>query len=217
MAEAPWPPEDPADLDPVETALSEGVELFRVHSTDLDADRFNPRYGVGGRFHFVLQSGDGEREVPALYAAEGLEAALAETVFHDVPIRPKAGRRLAFRKLGGRALSSIRTRRQLRLVELHHPGISWLQLEPRDLTDTDPSEYPRTRSWVQRLHDAADHEGLVWRSRLYNEQKAYTFFGDRVSSDDLEVTSDPVPLDRGRGLELVYEVAESLGITVVHP
>lgn len=216
MPEAPWPPGDPATLDPVETALPAGVELFRVHFEELDADRFNPHYGAGGRFHFIRPAGKAERNVPALYAAEGVEAALAESVFHDVPIRPKEGRRLAFHKLEKQALSSIRTGRVLRLVELHHPGIARLQLEPRDLTDTDPSEYPRTRAWAQALHDTGDPEGLVWRSRLYNEQKAYTLFGDRVASDDFDVTAGPVPLGRGRGLELVYELAERLGITIVH-
>lgn len=217
MHDSPWPLSDPSTLDPAETVLEEGADLLRVHGDLWDADAFNPEHGAGGRFHFIVREGKPSRKVPALYAAEGVGAALAESVFHDVPVRPRNDRRVAFSKLEGRVLSSIRTRRPLPLAELHHPGLGQLGLEPRDITDTYPSEYPRTRAWAQALHDAGGLQGLVWMSRLFNTERAYTFFGDRVSSDDFEITSDPVPLDDGPGLDLVYEHAEAADITIVHP
>lgn len=214
MTEGPWPPDDPGTLDPAHARLARGTWLYRVHGEDTEPNAFNPRHGDGGRFHFLQAS---ERSIPSLYAAEQIPAALAETIFHDVPPRPHSSRRVAFRKLVGRRLSPILTRRDFRLVELHHPGLSRLGLEPRDLTDTPPTHYPRTRAWAQALHDAGTADGLVWMSRLHNAQKAYAFFGDRVSADDFESGGLSLPLDRGTGLDIVYEHAEAAGITIVHP
>ncbi|HLE84603.1 MAG TPA: RES family NAD+ phosphorylase [Thermoanaerobaculia bacterium] len=214
MPAGPWPPADPHSLDPAIVTLRARTVLFRVHPDCLGATEFNPGLGAGGRFHFIVD--EAGHSIPALYAAQTHAAALSETVFHDVPIRPKEDRRVGRRKLEGRMLSEIQTRRGIRLVELHHPGLGRLNLEPREITDTDPSEYERTRAWSQALHDAGGPAGLVWISRLHNTDKGYTFFGDRVSSDAFEATSDPLPLWLGPGLNLVYELAEAAGITIVH-
>lgn len=214
MAPGPRPPADPKDLDPATVTLPAGSVLFRVHPELLTATAFNPRYGEGARFHFI-DAGSGEK-VASLYAAEDRPTAIAETVFHDVPLRPKSARRVSFRKLEKRRLSPVRTRRDLRLVQLHHPGLGRLGLEPGDITATDPSEYPRTREWAQALHRHGGHEGLVWMSRLQNTGKACTFFGDRVSRADLESSGESLALSERPGLDLVYELAEAYGITIVH-
>lgn len=142
---------------------------------------------------------------------------MAETIFHEVPVRPKSDRRVPKKRLEQRLLSWFRTREDLELVELHHPGLRRLDLEPRDLTDTDPSEYPRTRAWAQALHDHGDHDGLVWMSRLHNTDQAYTFFGDRVTATAFEDPEDSIELWHGPGLERIYRFAEAAGITIVHP
>lgn len=214
MPAGPRPPEDPKELDPAAVPLPAGSVLFRVHSELLAVTAFNPHHGEGARFHFIDDGSGGK--VPALYAAEDRPTALAETVFHDVPLRPRGARRVSFRKLEARLLSTLRTRRDLRLVQLHHPGLGRLGLEPGEITATDPSEYPRTREWAQALHRHGSHEGLVWMSRLRNTGKAYTLFGDRVSRADLEPSGRSLALWERPGLDLVYELAEAYGITIVH-
>ncbi|HSL81660.1 MAG TPA: RES family NAD+ phosphorylase [Thermoanaerobaculia bacterium] len=214
MPPAPAPPADPKELDPATVTLPAGSVLFRVHPERLAATAFNPGHGEGARFHFVDDGSGGT--VPSLYAAETRATAIAETVFHDVPLRPRGDRRVSSWKLRGRMLSSFRTRRGLSLVQLHHPGLGRLGLEPGELTATDPSEYARTREWAQALHRHGGHEGLVWVSRLHNTGRAYTFFGDRVSAGALEARGDSLPLFEPPGLEVVYELAEAYGITIVH-
>jgi hypothetical protein len=209
------PPADLHRLDPATVELSAGSLLFRVYGERFTATAFNPGHGADARFHF-LHDAEGRR-IPSLYAAATPAAALAETVFHDVPVRPATDRRVSFHKLRGRVLSAIETRETLQLVQLHHPGISRLGLRPRDLTDTDPSEYPRTRAWAQALHDCGSHAGLVWTSRLHNTHKAYAFFGDRVPSRTFAVADGPLALWHGPGLDRVYEHAEAAGVTIVHP
>lgn len=214
MLSGPSPPADSRDLDPAVVTLPAGAALFRIHPGYLAATAFNPGHGIGARFHFIED--ETGRRVPSLYAAETRATAVAEAVFHDVPLRPKSERRVSFRKLQGRMLASFRTRRDLRFVELHHPGLARLGLEPGELTATDPSEYPRTRQWAQALYSHGAHDGLVWVSRLHNTGRAYTFFGDRVSEGDLEPWGEPLPLFEAPGLDLVYELAEAYGITIVH-
>lgn len=213
MAAGPVSPTDPAALDPAVETLAAGTRLFRVHPDFLDADAFNPRFGAGGRFHFIATPAGAK--VPSLYAAEGRPAAIAETLFHDVPLRPRSFRAISASKLEGKALSQLRTRRPIQLVVLHHPGLGRLGLAPQEITATDPSAYPYCRQWAQALHDRADDEGLVWMSRLYNTARAFTFFGDRVASTDFEPLGDPLPLASGAGLNLVYELAEESGITIL--
>ena len=151
MTAGPSPPTDPGSLDPAAAVLPAGSILFRVHPDSLRANAFNPHFGLGARFHFILR--DDGTKVPALYAAETPEAAIAETVFHDVPLRPRTRRQLSAWKLERRWLTRLRSLRDLQLVELHHPGLGRLGLNPDEITATDPSRYPRTRQWAQALHD----------------------------------------------------------------
>lgn len=217
MSAGPWPPDDPGTLRPRVVTLAAGSVLFRVHSSRIAADEPNPGHGAGGRFHFVV---DGRgRKVPALYAAETAAAAVAETIFHEVPTRPTRGRApaVASRKLAGRLLSTIRTRYDLDLVELHHPGLARLHLEPGEISATPPSGYPRTRAWAQALHDATGSAGLVWMSRLHNAARAYALFGDRAEAPALEPVEGPLPLWYGRGRRLMDQLAEERAITIVEP
>jgi hypothetical protein len=213
VTSAPWPPDDPGALDPLFVRMTSGSRLFRVHGGDLAAGELNPGVGLGGRFHFIQDAVGAP--VPSLYGAFSESAALAETVFHDVPVRPSERRWLAAWKLEGLMLSELRTRRDLTLVELYHPGLGRLGLEPAELTATPPSQYPRTRAWAQALHRASEADGLVWMSRLHNTERVCAFFGDRVSEEGFEVVGIPLPLGYGRGFAMVIEQAEAAGITVV--
>ena len=215
MTAGPAPPSDPRELDPASAVLPAGSTLFRVYAGTFPATAFNPSYGLGGRFHFILRADS--KKVPALYGAETRAAAIAESVFHDVPLRPPEGRRLSASKLHGKTLVELRSERDLELVELHHPGLGRLGLTAEEITATNPSAYPRTRAWAQALHDRGDHQGIVWMSRLFNVDRAHTFFGDRVAETAFAAVGRPLPLWEGPGLELVYELAEQLAITIVQP
>jgi hypothetical protein len=53
-------------------------------------------------------------------------------------------------------------------------------------------------------------------SRLFNVDRAYTFFGDRVAEAAFSPAAGSLPLWRGRGLDWIHQLAESLGIDVIH-
>lgn len=203
-----------------------------MHSGDLAATAFNRGHGSGARFHFI-RDGKGAK-VPSLYAALDPYAAVAETVFHDVPTRASRSRQLlgaltgdrgliieglrgvSFgRKVRGRRLSWVRTRRDLRLIQLHDLGLKRLGLEASEITDTEASAYPRTREWAEALHRSGSHDGMVWMSRQFNSRRALTLFGDRVASSDLEELHS-LRLWVPPGVALFYEIAEAAGIAVFH-
>jgi hypothetical protein len=187
--------------------------IARCHHISMGATEFNTS-SVSRRFRPVTRGGD---IVSTLYAADLPQGALSETVFHDVPVRG-AGRRLQRRALVPMVRSTIIPLRPLRLVELHGAGLRRLQVTHGELIESSSWQYPRTAAWGQALYDLADYDGLIWRSRQFNDSFALMLWGDRVRRfDDLEVDPNdaPLPLYAGAGLDEVQQLADDCGITVI--
>ena len=62
------------------TDLPVGAVLWRIHAEKLAGDAFNPGFG-SSRFAPI---GPVRKRVPTAYAADGFEAAVYETIFHDL-------------------------------------------------------------------------------------------------------------------------------------
>ena len=122
-----------------------GRPLVRLHPLDRDATAFSTGGGVTGRFHFFHRA-DG-LSVPALYAAENNDAAIAETLFRDVPLSGLL-KVVPRTRLAGLALSTIEPARDLTLVELLGNGLRRLELSPEQLTSSAPADYPNTVAWA---------------------------------------------------------------------
>ncbi len=209
-------PPDFASQTPLTEQWPAGQEFVRVFAHHYHATEFNPGSGtpsVRGRFHFFAAAPG--RAVPILYGAAHPFAALAETVFHDVPIRTPA--RVVFEsRLAPLSIVTLTPLRDLRLVQLHGFGLRRLSIRAANLTDTEAAEYPRTIAWARALHAALrDSDGLVWMCRQFNSAPALMLFGDRVLSTDLSVAVPPLPLLTGRGRDLVDRAANAAGIAVV--
>jgi hypothetical protein len=85
-----------------------------------------------------------------------------------------------------------------------------------ELIDSGADQYPALASWGQALHDCpAAPDGIVWRSRHYDDSYVFVLFGDRVPRRELQIVEPPLPLAVGRGLERVMELAEQAGITIL--
>jgi hypothetical protein len=170
------------------------------------ARRFRPVQNPGGAL------------VPTIYGADLTEGALSETVFHDVPVRGP-GRRIFRKALVPIVLSTITPVRDLRLAELHGAGLGRLGTTHGELIETGAKQYPQTARRGQTLYDqAAGFDGLIWRSRQFNDSFALMLWGDRVARfTDLapHPSVAPVPLYAGDGFETVRELAEATRITIV--
>jgi hypothetical protein len=210
----PAPP-DFRTISPLFETWHRGAQMVRVFNPRFLPNEFNPGRGAAiakGRFHFFADTRGGV--VPVLYAASMDDAAMSETIFHDVPVQG-ATRSLDESRLKQASIVTLRPERDLNLVQLHGFGLRRLQLQPGDLTSTEASEYPQTVRWAHTLHRSFPQaDGLVWMSRQFNSAKALILFGDRVQSAELSVADTPVPLYAGPGRTLVEEAANRAGIII---
>jgi hypothetical protein len=167
---------------------------------------------LGGRFHPFLNPHG--KIVPTLYAADHLDGALSETVFHGVPVRGPAKKisRVALRSM---VISSLTCERDLILVQLFGFGLRRLGCSRLELIEAPREQYSRTAAWAQALH-ACDRriDGLIWVSRQNDGTRSLVLFGDRVPSSMLRVTRPPLPLDTGPGHDEVCRLADEAGILI---
>lgn len=189
--------------------------IVRCHNNEMGATEFNSTL-ASRRFRPVQNPTS--TVVPTIYGADLDEGALSETVFHDVPIRGP-DRRILRKALVPMVMSTITPVRDLRLVELHGAGLGRLGVTHGELIETGASQYPRTALWGQALYQHADRfDGLIWRSRQFNDSFALMLWGDRVgrfANLQPHPSTPPVPLYAGAGFEKVRELAEAVGITIV--
>ncbi len=201
--------------EPLQHTWDTGKPIVRCHHIEMGATEFNTTE-VSRRFRPVTGA---EGVVPTIYGADLDQGALSETVFHDVPVRGKA-KRVQRRALIHMVLSTITPTRPLRLVRLHGSGPSRLQSTHAQLVETSSRQYPRTAKWGQALFECdASFDGLIWRSRQFNDSYALMLWGERVKRfEDLEFDPDeaPLPLYVGEGLEKVQQLADDCGITVIN-
>lgn len=193
-----------------------GTRLYRVFDTRWAPHAFNPGTTppeIKTRFAFF--SGLDGRTVGVAYGAESVEAAICETVFHDVPLR--AGpRQVVVSRLSPLGLAALRPQRDLTLVELLGHGLTRLGVRADQLTATGPNVYAKTVAWAQALHAAMPGaDGLVWMSCRFNVAKALVLFADRVSSSDLAMEGAVLPLVSGEGRHHVNEAADRADIDLV--
>lgn len=211
----PAPPDFGA-VTPLMEVWPRGQSLVRVFNPKYHPGAFNPGSGAPiarGRFHFFADAAGAV--VPALYAAESEDAAIVETIFHDVPVRG-AIRSVHESRLAAASMVHLQPQRDLSLVQLHGFGLQRLGVRPGDLTDTEATEYPQTVLWARELHAALPAaDGVVWMSRQFNSARAVVLFGDRVQPADLAVASGPLSLIAGPGRVLVEDAANRAGILVL--
>lgn len=189
--------------------------IVRCHSVEMGATEFNTTL-ASRRFRRIHDPS--AAVVPTIYGADLSEGALSETVFHDVPVRGP-GRRIFRKALVPMVMSTINPIRDLRLAELHGAGLGRLSTTHGELIETGAKQYPRTALWGQALYDhAGAFDGLIWRSRQFNDSLALMLWGDRVARfTDLgpHPGTAPVPLFAGEGFETVRELAEAVLVTIV--
>ncbi|HTY27678.1 MAG TPA: RES family NAD+ phosphorylase [Mycobacterium sp.] len=160
----------PSPFEPAVANLAAGQQLFRVLSSTRTATDFNPGVGARTRFAFF-----GDPVVPVMYAADTEEAAIAETLLHDIPAE---GGVLPYDQYANKALVRLTVTRPLNLAVLHGTGLRKLKVTAQDVTASPASTYGDTVAWAAAAHDAG-LDGMVWMSRMCNDAKAYIFFGDR--------------------------------------
>lgn len=181
--------EPPVPFNAADSVVLAGQGLYRVHNNTRTVTDFNPGSGPRTRFAFF-----GDPVVPVLYSATSEEAAVAESLLHDIPLSGGVLRSSEYRE---RVLSRFTVRRDMRLASLHGLGLRRLNVSNSEVVDIHgPGVYERTVAWAEAAHDAG-FDGVEWMSSKCNNARAQVLFGDRISVD--EVVPDP---DYGRAFLL---------------
>ena len=207
-------PDVPAPFpQPLERIWPAGHLIVRCHKIAMGATDFNTS-DKSRRLRPVKRQAV---VVPTLYGADLVQGALSESVFHDVPVRGK-GRRIQRKALLPMMRSTAVPERDLRLVQLHGAGLTRLGVNHAELIESSARQYPRTAAWGQALYDHGDYDGLVWRSRQFNDSYAVMLWGDRddrFKDLDVDQTSAPLSLFAGDGFDEVQQLADDCGITII--
>lgn len=206
-------PLPPVDLDPKLTRLASGTRLYRVHPAHFQGGQFNLNRETTrrGRFHPFTDAQD--QVVPTLYAADAIDGALSETVFHNVP---GGGGRILRSRLRDLELSCLINRSELLMADLRGHGLRRLGLIRRQLLESDACDYSLTACWAQALHRCNPAiQGLMWISRQFDQATAFVLFGDRMDSALFQVEPDVLALDHGVGYKEVQRIAAEARIAIV--
>lgn len=204
----PTVPTPPDPFNAAEQTLKAGTKLYRVHSNVRTVTEFNPGVGSRTRFGFF-----GDPVVPVLYAADTEQAAVAESLLHDIPT---AGGALTYSQYANKVMGRIIVARDLRLANLRGLGLRRLKVKANQLTNTSASEYSRTVMWANAAH-AADFEGLAWTSRQCNDARAVVLFGDQCTDAIYQDDTFARIFQSGPGLDWLISVCDPLRVDVLPP
>jgi RES domain-containing protein len=163
----------PVPFDPAVDTVPAGHLLYRVLSATRTATDFNPGIGARTRFGFF-----GNPVVPIMYAADTEEAAIAETLLHDIPA---TGGVLPYDQYGGKVLVRVAVTRDLRIAVLHGLGLRRLKVTAEEVMASPASTYCSTVRWAEAAHGIGV-DGVVWMSVKVQPEssraRVYVFFGD---------------------------------------
>lgn len=191
--------------------MPKGERLHRVHLAQFAGTAFNPCRGAPTRFAPITDHAGAC--IPSLYAGSSVEAAIFETLFHDIP--PTVRRKTFPRSLlGHRCHSEIELGRELRLAELRAPDLGLWHVARANLIASSPANYGETARWAEALHrNFADFDGMIWTSNQCDPADAMILFGDRIAATDLTLVATHGGTDRTFEAE-VQRAAKRAGITL---
>lgn len=190
--------------------LAAGTVVHRLHAHRYPGDAFNACQGGQSRFA-PIHDQHGEC-VPSLYAATSLDAAIYETLFHDIPLEARR-KTIPRTKVEDRKYSTLQLREDLRLASLRAPALLKWKVASA-LVWGPPRQYHATARWAKAVHDQFEEvQGLIWTSRRFDPHSAMLFFGDRTPAACLEVVSVHDGADSSF-LQHVREAGHQAGIVI---
>lgn len=194
--------------------LKKGHLLHRVHPSKYKGNQFNPVKTANTRFSTILDERDDV--IPVLYAAESLEGALMETVFHDVPYVPGL-KVVAKENLQNHHHTELRVEEEIKVVELTTITLRKLGVTPAKLLTSESIEYPFSRKFAEEIYKLnPESQGMRWVSRQHNEEKVYVFFEPRLNKSSISIHIAPLDIvEDDDTYEKVLDLADILDVNIV--
>lgn len=188
----------------------EGEQLVRVYHRDHGAQGFNPTPS-SARFRPVRNAKG--NVVPTAYGAADAETALAETLLRGVDaLATGSRRRLFLKEVIGIEMAVMAPKKEIALARFRGQGLTRLKLRRSDVIDCEAIRYPYTAEWGQAVFDCpVEVGGIVWTSKQSDAERAVMLWKGPVDPEDLVLDGPSIPLDSGRGLEMVRSACELAG------
>jgi len=177
-AGGPVTPDPPVPFEARTIVMPARTGMYRLHDNRFFTTQFNPGPKGAGRFHFF-----GTPHVPVLYTAATEAAAVAETLLRNIPA---TGGHIPYGDYQSKVMAAIEIKKDVRLASFLGTDLRALRVTPDQLTTTAGENYPQTRKWAEAAYTEG-FDGIAWMSRQDNSDRAYMFFGDRVTEEDFEV------------------------------
>lgn len=185
---------------------------WRVHPGRYAGDAFNPSADSNARFSPIKRAD--ATVLPVMYAADRVEGALMETVFHEAPC-PSAGAHLQRTEIEAKSLvlSQLSCSTSLSLIDLSSTGLRRVGLAKSQVIDTNAVHYPATRALAQHLYEREPQaQGLLWMSRLFDQSRAVMLFEDRIPAQYISVTTPPRSVLDADVEETIMDLVDQLGM-----
>jgi hypothetical protein len=188
--------------------------MHRIHQDIYQGDQFNP--GAKGNARFSPITDAKGAAIPTLYAAYTFNAALMESVFHDVSHVP-GYKHYDKNKLNQQVHSTVKVSQNLILADLSSVALRKLGVQRKQLIDTEKDQYPNTREWAQAIHrQHSDIQGLSWVSRQDDSARAVMLFGDRIPAGTLQqIGASRNLLQDEKAYAELLDLAERIGADIV--
>jgi hypothetical protein len=185
---------------------------WRVHPGRSAGDTVNPSAESNARFSPIKRA-DGT-VLPVMYAADKVEGALMETVFHEAPC-PSAGAHLQRAEIEAKSLVLLQLNcsGSLSLIDFSSTGLRRVGLAKSQVIATNAVHYPATRALAQHLYERLPQaQGLLWMSRLFDQSRAVMLFADRIPTQHIGVAAlSRSVLDAGVE-ETIMDLVDQLGM-----
>lgn len=192
--------------------IAAGTALHRVHPDLYSGVEFNPWEHSDARFSTIRDSAG--TVIPVIYVAETFDAALMETVFHDIPYQ-QDDKFLDKSKLDGLVHTEVVTTQEILVADLTTKGLRKLGVNPVDLVTSEKDHYPFSRAVAESIiQNNPSIQGLRWMSRQDNTAEAYVLFEPRFSSAPLDQTAPPRGLDT-EAYDDVLDLAEVIDVQII--
>ena len=187
--------------------------LWRIYAKVFGPLGFNGTNKGDARFSPIKHAG---AIIPTMYAATGVQAALMETVLHDVPL-PSIGFVLRLNTFTEqRRVAQLHTAIPLQLADLSTVGLRRMGFARADVVDSDKLHYPVTRqlaAWVYT--QCPDVHGLAWTSRQDDSAQAVVLFETRLPAGALGVVHQDQEFTNGPHYAALVELLGRLGASIL--
>ena len=165
--------------------FEKGKAVHRIYKLQYLGNEFNPCRGGATRFAPIHDQK--QNCIPTLYAADTTQAAIYETIFHDVPLDSDL-KSVPITILRGYQQCALILNRPLHLASLRAPDLMKWGVTRTALIASSSDHYRDTIKWAQRVHvQFSELDGTLWMSNQCDPNSAFLLLGDRVKSSELIV------------------------------